>query len=212
MRIDDTFLHKRERLSLVEWLAKLWAAHRANMPRLLAERDAEVDAMTEEELEKAGNWLLAERPDLDADLIFRLQHPFPPIRQLADRLASRYGFQWSEVNAIAPDPHRPQWKVKSWYPPTPALDNGLVERWRCELTLARSDGRTTQLQGRANVQTGYPLHERAPEHGWDAFCAGRLPYLPAGPWTTAPSALGYALCTHNTLIEVELYLRRNDQP
>lgn len=212
VRIDDTFLYRRERLSLVAWLAQLWAAHRSEMPQLLAERDAEVDAMTEEEFEEAGIWLLGERPDLDVDLIFRLQHPFPPVRQLADRLASRYGFQWSEVDAIAPDPDRPRWRVKSWCPPTPALENGLVERWRCELTLVGSDGRTAQLQGRANVQTGYPLHEETPDPGWDAFLAGRLPYLPAGPWTTAPSMLGHALCTHNTLIEIDLYLRRKDRP
>jgi hypothetical protein len=51
-------------------------------------------------LEAAGLWLLGERPDLDVDLVFRLEHPFPPVRRLAERLAVTYGFQWSEVNAF----------------------------------------------------------------------------------------------------------------
>ncbi|MGH8472304.1 MAG: hypothetical protein ACREVJ_07615, partial [Gammaproteobacteria bacterium] len=55
VRIDDTFLCRREQLSLVAWLARLWAAHRSEMPQLLADRDAEVDAMSEEEFKRLGS-------------------------------------------------------------------------------------------------------------------------------------------------------------
>jgi Protein of unknown function (DUF2726) len=208
VRIDDTFLHRRERLSVVEWLAGLWAAHRSEMPGLLAERDAEIEAMSEEELEAAGIWLLGERPDLDADLVFRLEHPFPPVRRLAERLALNYGFQWSEVNAFVPDPHQPRWRVASWLPAVPSRTTGLVEHWRCKLWLAGPGGRTAEVQGLADVQWGYPLHEGEIEDGWDAFVGGRLPYLLAGPWTQASYVVGEALCLHNTLIEVEHCLRR----
>jgi hypothetical protein len=64
VRIDDTFLHRRERLSLVEWLARLRAAYRAEMPRLLVERDAEIQAMTKEQVAEAGVGLLMEYPEL----------------------------------------------------------------------------------------------------------------------------------------------------
>jgi Protein of unknown function (DUF2726) len=211
VRINATFLHRRERLSVVEWLARLWAAHRSEMPGLLAERDAEIDAMSEEEYAAAGHWLLMERPDLDVDLVFRLGHPFPPVCRLAERLAFTYGFQWSEVNAITPDPQQPRWRVTSWLPAVPSLTTGLTEHWRCELRLVGPDGRTAELQGLADVQQGYPLHDGEIEDGWDAFFARRLPYLPAGPWTQAPYVVGEALCRYNTLIEVEHYLRRNDR-
>jgi hypothetical protein len=178
------------------------------MPGLLAERDAEIEAMSEEELEAAGIWLLGERPDLDADLVFRLEHPFPPVRRLAERLALNYGFQWSEVNAFVPDPHQPRWRVASWLPAVPSRTTGLVEHWRCKLWLAGPGGRTAEVQGLADVQWGYPLDEGEIEDGWDAFVGGRLPYLLAGPWTQASYVVGEALCLHNTLIEVEHCLRR----
>ena len=39
----------------------------------------------------------------------------------------------------------------------------------------------------------------------------RLPALPAGPWFSAPSMLGKALCLHNLLVEVGHYLKRHDR-
>jgi hypothetical protein len=208
VRIDDTFLHRRERLSVVEWLAGLWTAHRSEMPGLMAERDAEIEAMGEEELEAAGIWLLGERPDLDVDLVFRLRHPFPPVGRLAERLAVKYGFQWSEVRAIAPNPHQPRWRVTGWFPALPVRTTGLVEHWRCELRLVGADGQMAELQGLADVQRGYSLHEGEVEDSWDAFLAGQLPFLPAGPWTQASYVVGEVLSVHNALIEVEHFLRR----
>jgi Protein of unknown function (DUF2726) len=208
VRINDTFLHRRERPSVVEWLAGLWAAHRSEMPGLLADRDAEVEAMSEEELAEAGLWLLMERPDLDVDLVFRLGHPFPPVCRLAERLAFKYGFQWSEVRAIAPKPQRRRWRVTRWLPAIPSMNGSLVQRWECKLWLVGPDARTAELEGLADVQQGYPLHDGETEDSWHALFAGRLPYLPAGPWTQAPYVVGEALCMHNILIEVEHYLRR----
>jgi hypothetical protein len=151
VRVDDRFLHRRERLSVVEWLAGLWAAHRSEMPGLLVERDAEIEAMSEEELEAAGLWLLGERPDLDVDLVFRLEHPFPPVRRLAERLAVTYGFQWSEVNAFV-RPATPRWRVASWLPALPSRTTGLVDHWRCKLWLAGPGAQTAEVQGLADVQ------------------------------------------------------------
>jgi hypothetical protein len=67
---------------------------------------------------------------------------------------------------------------------------------------------TAEVQGLADVQRGYALHDGETEDSWDSFFAGRLPYLPAGPWTQASYVVGEALCLHNTLIEVEHHLRR----
>lgn len=209
VRINDTFLHRREQLSLIEWLAQLWAAHRSAMPQMMAERDAEVNAMSDEEFARAGSFLLCERPDLDVDLVFRLEHPFPPVRKLADHLASRYGFQWQEVDAVAPDPDQPRWRVKSWCPATPSLNGGLVERWTCELTLVGPASQRRDICAAADVPRGYPIQDSEPDLSWDAFFAGRVPFLPAGPWSTAPKVLGEALCIHNALIEIQHYLKRH---
>jgi hypothetical protein len=117
------------------------------------------------------------------DFIFRLQHPFPPAQQLAERLASRYGFQWSEVRVRTVD--RPRWRVTRWFPASPFPNDALVERWRCELWLDGPAGQATKIRGVADVRRGYRLHEGQIADSWDALLAGRLPYLPAGPWTTS---------------------------
>jgi hypothetical protein len=207
VRINDTFLHRRERLSVVEWLAGLWAAHRSEMPGLLAERDAEIEAMSKE-MEAAGLGLLMEYPDLDVDLLFRLKHPFPPVCRVAERLAFEYAFKWSAVRVKLPNPQRPRWRVTRWWPAGPSPNGALVQRWKCKLWLVGPDAQTVELQGLADVQQGYPLHDGMTEDSWDALLGGRLPYLPAGPWTEAWSVLGEALCMHNALIEVEHHLRR----
>ncbi len=88
MRVDTTFLYERDRLSLIEWLAALWAGYRDKMPGLIAERDTEVAAMTDDELEAAGPWLLGERPDLDVDLVF----PLGAVRHLCGA-----GIRWVKI-------------------------------------------------------------------------------------------------------------------
>ena len=156
LRIDYTFLHRREQLSTIEWLARQWAAYRTEMPQLLADRDAEVEAMTEDEL-NAEIGLLGECPHLDVDFLFQLEHPFPPILRLASRLASRYGFQWAEVDAVAPDPDHPRWRVQWERPAVPSLASGRVERWKHEIGLVGPQGRRADLRGLADVRTCYPL-------------------------------------------------------
>jgi hypothetical protein len=60
------------------------------MSQLIAERDAEVQAMAEEQSRAAGPFLLGDYPHLDADQLFQLQHPFPPTHRSATRLADQY--------------------------------------------------------------------------------------------------------------------------
>jgi hypothetical protein len=156
VRINDTFLHRRERLSVVEWLAGLWAAHRSEMPGLLAERDAAIEAIPEEELEAAGIWLFDESPDLDVDLVFRLEHPFPPVHRLAERLAVKYGFHWPVVNAIVLDRQQPRWRVTRWWPAVPSRPTGLVQRWECKLWLVGPRGPDGRGSGPRRCPEGLP--------------------------------------------------------
>lgn len=108
VRVDATSLHERDRLSLIEWLAMLWAARRQQMPALLAERDTDVADMNDDELDAAGPRLLCDRPDLDVELTLRLEHRYPPTRRLAEHLGRRFGFAWSQVDAR---PSEVQWSV-----------------------------------------------------------------------------------------------------
>jgi hypothetical protein len=125
-----------------------------------------------------GPFLLGDDPHLDVDVTFQLEHPFPQVRRLADRLASRYGFQWHAADAIAPDPCRPRWSVELQRPAVPSLSPS------------------------ADVRTCYPLREgemeTVPRKAWDEIILNRrLPALPAarGSRLRACSAERSALAT-----------------
>lgn len=213
VRINDTFLHSRERLTLVDWLAEMWAAYQEEMPRLIIERDEDLASMADEEKEEAGPWLMMEYPHLDVEMIFRLTHPFPPAVAIAQRLADKHGFIWSEGPKVTAGEMR-RWRASSWKPPLPSLEHETLEQWHYELTLSGPDGETAEIRGVASVPGAYPLYEDrdVPEDGLVSLLErGQFQHLPAGPWSTASQTLGHALCVHNTLIEVEHYLRRHDK-
>ena len=210
VRLDNTHLQTRDRLSIVEWLASLWAARRDEMPGLLADRDADLASMDPDEKASHGRWLLAEHPALDVDFMFALGHRFPPTNTLALRLVRKHGLHWGEVHqGPAGDP---RWRVASWTPIVPSLDGGLTERWSCKLTLAGPDARGTDLSALSEVRTAYPLEATGDQvDSWDALGEGRLTFLPAGPWIGAPSLLGEALCRHNALVQIEQWLWQHDK-
>ena len=93
--------------------------------------------------------------------------------------------------------------VVEW--PVPEPDR---ETWRCGLTIVGPGGEHT-VSGVANVCMAYELYDEPPPGDrWSLLYAGKLPYLPAGPWHTAPSVLGESLCLHNALLEAERVIRR----
>lgn len=212
LRIDHTFLYRRERLSTIFWLAQLWHAYRTDMPRMLADRDRAINSMSPEEFEAAGEFLFAERPDLDVHFVLGLEHPFPPVQTVAARLANQYGFWWSEVSEATARDAEPRWKVSSYTPATSVQTSGLIERWETTLEIHAPGDETRTLTGRADVRIGYPLSDDpAYSDSWTAIAEGRLPWLPAGPFRAASTYLGKALCTHNALIEIEHYLRKRSR-
>jgi len=81
-----------------------------------------------------------------------------------------------------------------------------------KLTVEDPTGRQKELTGMAQVAGGYPLKDGPlPDWTWRSLVEDlRLPYLPAGPWGTAPLILGEALCLHNTLVEAERWMSRHD--
>lgn len=207
LRVDAADLYERDRLSLIEWLAVLWAAHRARMPQLLSERDAEIDAMDGAEIDAAGDYLLAERPDLDVDFVFRLENPFPPAERLARHLAQRHGFGSNMVGAV---PTQPRWVAGRSSEALPSLTEGLIETWTSWLEMRGPDEQIRKVSAVVQVRSGYPITAGQPEDGWTAFEAGRVPWLPAGPWFGAAGVIGPALCHYNLLREVALLLEVAD--
>jgi hypothetical protein len=209
VRLDPTFLYRRERLSLVRWLAELWVAYRKEMPGLIAERDAEVAAISPGELETHSPWLLGELPHLDVNLVFGLQHPFPPIRSLAERLARVHSLLWKWHGAVPNG--EPRWWAKGTFAIL-NLDPGFSESWHCKVWIGGPNHSEVELTGLFELPGAYPLEpgDDGTDPHTEDLLAGRLPWLPAGPWPGASSIIGEALCTYNSLVEVDHWLRVND--
>lgn len=86
---------------LLRWMVRRWLIYRDVAPAMYAERDAQIEQMSEEELAATGPWLLAERPDLDVEFIFDLDNPFPPLQRLVDRLAAVHRCEF-HVDGVRP--------------------------------------------------------------------------------------------------------------
>lgn len=208
VRIDHTFLYKRENLTLIAWLVELWSAHRHEMPELLAQRDRDLAELTD--ADRGSPWLLGEHPELDVALVFGATHPFPPTRDLARHLAVDYGFSWPYAGARPSDPEFTPWHVSTFCPPTPSLNSGPVDQWTCEANLSGPDGYSRKILRRADVRSSYPLDERdqCDDVDWKDFLKGNLPRLPAGPWIGASGLLGEALSLHNVLNDIRYQIKR----
>jgi hypothetical protein len=209
VRIGEEFLHKREHLSTIAWLVRLWAYHRDEMPDLITKRDAEVGLLSE--AERTSPWLLGEHPELDVALVFSAGHPFPAVSRLANRLAVDYGFAWSYLHLELANVEAAPWTVESFSLPTPGLNEDLVQLWACEATIRGPLGFTTNVTGRAQVHAGYPIYDDDRVVGLKEFLRGKLPCLPAGPWTGASALLGEALCTHNLLVNIGHTIKRRER-
>ena len=168
VRIGEELLHKRERLSTVAWLARLWAHHREEMPGMLAERDAEVAQLPE--VERDSPWLLGDHPELDVDLVFSARHPFPAVRRLAHRLAAEYGFAWPYVGAEPAEPAAARWTVEWFSLPVFDLAESMVRSWTSEAAISGPRGFAKTFAGRAQVHEGYPPARRRSRRG-----VGRVP-------------------------------------
>ncbi|HMC07849.1 MAG TPA: hypothetical protein VKL22_00810 [Actinomycetota bacterium] len=208
VRLDQNFLLRQERLVLVAWLAELWESHRREMPRLIRERNATAEEMTDADWEEMGDFLY---PELDVNLLFKLAHPYPPAITLANRLARRHGFVWHAITRFKVD--NPRWRVGLQNLPFSLYNHSLTERWESNVNLEGPAGQTAHLQASVDVRSGYPLDldDQSVEEQWAVFLAGKMPCLPAGPWLGAHSILGEALCLYAMLREIEQWLRRNDR-
>ena len=195
LRLDDTFLRARDHLTLVRWVAELWAAYRAEMPGLIARRDADLESMTPAERDEALDVFIA--PELDVEFLFRLDHQYPPTATLADRLAGRYGFSFQYMRAVPKGEVR--YRVSRWRPVLMSLEGGLTQTWTGGLTLERPDGERVELTSVFDVKVGYPLHPGSDgkEDLYAAFGEGRFPVLPPGPFTSVTNILGEELCMYN---------------
>jgi hypothetical protein len=220
LRIDGRFHDKRDRLSLLAWLAQLWAARRQEMPKLMAQRDDQIAWIHDE----ADAWVqeeLFDDPSLDVEFIFRLMHPFPPTETLLVHLARRHGLQWGyQQSHFSPEAKEhvaalfarqaPRWRVSGWRPMMPV---GEGQPWHLTVALEKvGGGETVDITGIFESRTHYPLdrEEKRPADWIDFFC-GDVPILFAGPWPGASSVIGEALCIYNTVREIGEWLRRNDR-
>lgn len=198
LRIHDAHLQRPERVNLLEWLVQLWQDYEERMPELLADRDVEIDRLTDEQFD--NRYLLMDRPDLDVELIFQLEHPFPPALTLAAQLhrqhrihipATNYDYRCSQACV------REGLTVQG--EPLPALGGDEVIAYTCTL---RCGGETVGI-GRYETAGIYPWY---PPGGPDPL-DGLLTGIPAGPWIGAGAHLARGMSFHNALRDVADWAR-----
>jgi hypothetical protein len=210
VRIDQASLYRQENLSMVEWLAELWAAWRKEMPNLLADRDAWVAGMTPEQFEEERGG-----PDLDVTFLFGLDHRYPPLRSMVQRLSRRHRLQWSGGSATTKT-DAARWRA-STLGAIPVLDHHdpLFERWQADLWLNGPGVTDHKLVGYADVLGAYPIgpesYSEDPKVFLAALTQGRLPALPAGPFGHASGMIAGAMAEMNLARELEAYLHFHDR-
>lgn len=221
LRISDSYLCLREREPVLDWLAEMWDAYRKEIPSLARQSQSMRSPMSRYELLIAqDDWRGGDCFYADPDRTFQINHPFPPALTSAERLATTYDFHEGAVlacyGAVTEDVRRvtprlgdsnPLWRVAEFDPPR-LLVEGLLQRWESTVILSSAD-RQQEVRACAELQAGYPLSETlVPGDLLDFLARDEFPFLPAGPWLTAPYLLGPALCIHNTLLAIERFLSR----
>jgi hypothetical protein len=210
VRIDQASLYRRENLSMIQWLAELWTAWRKEMPGLLADRDAWVARMTDEEFEEA-RWL----PDMDVTFLFGLSHPYPPLASMVGRLSRRHRLSWVGLGSANAMIDAPRWRASD-LGPFPALDHDdpLVARWQDDVRLNGPGVTDHKLVAFAEVLGAYPIgpesYSREPGVLLAALSQGRLPVLMAGPFGRASGMVAGAMAEMNLARELEVYLHHHD--
>jgi hypothetical protein len=224
LRIDDTHLSVNEKQAILDWHVKRWLAYEKTMPGLLAERDREIAAMSEDEIRQAGMFLFGERPDLDVELVFELENPYEPTLRRAERLQRRYGMwvthlQQGESTAGVEYLIRFDWMgaIKDF------KFQGFHSRWICPVRVERFDGSLSDTRkepetvfrgtGVWESRIAYPVSDRPEPTGSrvEEFLAGGG-WLEAGPPGGGAYAVGKVLAEYNALREVELWADRALRP
>ncbi|HEU0130828.1 MAG TPA: hypothetical protein VFQ85_07540 [Mycobacteriales bacterium] len=218
LRFDARHLHEIEELTLVAWLARRWRAYESAMPGMIADRDADIAAMDPQEFEAAGSFLIGDHPELDVELVFDLEHPYPPLVTIANRLWARHramGTRLREIAQLDLGRDEPRWVIVE-DDGLPRLGDELrrhyrhvarVKRWPS----TRDDAPSASFTGMYEVELAYPIGDgpvpSVEEQYAMIFAEGRFPYAmpPAG---VGLSHLGPQVAWYNALREVEQWLDR----
>ena len=205
---------------VLEWHIKRWLAYEKSMPKMLEERDREISSMSEEEIRQAGPWLMGERPDLDVEMLFELEHPYEPTVRVAERLYERYGMYVTHMTYPASE-EKIKYLIKAdWMGAIPDLHvQGFHARWLCPVRVnehvgprigTRDESRTLfTTTGIWESRVAYPVAASAEPQGnlLEVWLAGGG-WLPAGPAGGGAYEIGKVLAEYNALREVELWADR----
>ncbi|WNV74450.1 DUF2726 domain-containing protein [Geodermatophilus sp. DSM 44513] len=224
LRIDDTHLNANEKQAILDWHVQRWLAYEKTMPGLLAERDREIAAMSDDEIRQAGMFLFGERPDLDVELVFELENPYEPTRQRAERLRRRFGMYVTHLQQGEPMAGVEYLIRFDWMGAIQDYKvQGFHSRWICPVRVDRFDG--TLCDTRKEPETvfrgtgvwesriAYPISNRPEPTGSrvEEFLAGGG-WLEAGPPGGGAHEVGKVLAEYNALREVELWADRALRP
>jgi hypothetical protein len=220
LRINDTHLSVNEKQAVLDWHIRRWMAYEKLMPKMLEERDREIAAMSEEEIRQAGFWLLGERPDLDVEMIFELEHPYEPTVRVAERLYQRYGMYATHLERPASEQSVRYLIQFDWMGAVPDLHvQGFHARWLCPVRVDRYDGQASSTRDEPKTvfestgvwesRVAYPVTEAPePQSASLAEWAAAGGWLPAGPAGGGAYEIGKVLAEYNALREVELWADR----
>lgn len=220
LRLDDTHLNANEKQAVLEWHVQRWLAYEQMMPRLLEERDREIASIPSEELERAGMFLLGERPHLDAELVFDLNNPYEPTLAIAERLRREYGMHTTHLDQ-GETMRGAEYLIRfDWMGAVQDLTvQGFHSRWLCPVRVERFDGFLCHTQrdpetvfeatGVWASRIAYPIHDGPEPTGSrvDEWLNGGG-WLEAGPPGGGAYAVGKVLAEYNALREIELWARQ----
>jgi hypothetical protein len=199
LRVHDAHLQRAEQVVILEWFVRLWQAYKQQMPLLVAERDEQVDSLADEDV---SPFLLADRPDLDVEFVFRLSNPFPPTLTWAAELHRRH-----RIHVMGSD-YRYRCDQKCVADgttvqgePFPDLGTDDTIAYTCILRV----GDKTVATGRYETTGLYPWYP--PDEQGRNPLAGLLSGTPAGPWLGAGTHVAYGMSFRNALRDLDEWAR-----
>ncbi len=218
LRIEDDLLEAVDGISLLGWLIRRWMAYEKIMPRMASDCGRAASAMSDQDWEefRISQNLFAAPPELDAELLFNLDKPYPPLPKISARLLKTYGIMdglslelnpnWRELDTEA------EWEL--WTEDGPDLaDHGLYSRSFCNVELRHAREKvfnkpifsvTAEYMARMAYPT-FPnqcgILDPDPETGKLGFCGP--------PYGGSLWAVGPMIARYRALKEVEKWASKN---
>lgn len=205
-REDDDFLTAIERVAALEWLVRRWIAYESEIGDLIRQSDQRGAQLPADE----RTMLTFE--EVSPEFHFDVEHPYPPLRAIADRLRDRYAI---DVELPWRDHDEASAAIK-WHVATPSgIDlfpdvGGFHVGYDCEVEVRPADEATGHAvflsSGSFETRFAYPV--RPGQRDALAFDPESV-VLSGPPWGGSPARIGGEIAWYRALKQVEHWAERN---